>query len=396
MNNTIKGMVLATLALGGVLVGGAADSVNLWPVYYYEGAKDGGSFNACLGIAGGSWQEKSRCSWLFPLWYEDDDSFYSLAYSAGAKDGHSWWTVPALLAWGDTRETGTHCRSEGSFLLETFGWYAWRDVSRDYASYWLFPLVWYDTDGSWLTPLGGRFNCAGVTNTVITPLVGITTGDSTGGWFFPIWSQYKSADFDRRVALLDAPTLPESIKVESRIVGQGATAERRYSAEKFISGDEMTVLLGDIHHRVLGFDVSRGVGATNVYSLCEIYARGNRLVSGYRSRRVITFDLVTRRKLSDVESVESGLLEWLGVYWYDYGRDCTSGAETTRHRVLWKLWDWQEDEKGEISLDVFPGFCYASRPDGYTKTAFWWRLFRYENEPTVGTSIDFLFIPIWR
>ena len=70
-------------------------------------------------------------------------------------------------------------------------------------------------------------------------------------------------------------------------------------------------------------------------------------------------------------------------------------GEQVRHRVLWRLWDWKEVD-GNVSLDVFPGLTYDRRKDGYTKTSFLWRLFRDEKHGSSKTSIDFLFVPIWR
>jgi hypothetical protein len=65
------------------------------------------------------------------------------------------------------------------------------------------------------------------------------------------------------------------------------------------------------------------------------------------------------------------------------------------HSVLWRLWHWEE-ENCNVALDVFPGFTYDSKTNGYSKTSFLWRFFRYENDPEKGTSADFLFIPIMR
>ena len=49
-----------------------------------------------------------------------------------------------------------------------------------------------------------------------------------------------------------------------------------------------------------------------------------------------------------------------------------------------------------MSLDVFPGFTYDSKTNGYSKTSFLWRFFRYENDPEKGRKVDLLFIPVWR
>jgi len=391
---------LCALTVCGALALGAADTLNLWPICYYSTGTNTWSFNTCLGIAGGcKTQSGYRCSWMFPLWYEDDDAFYSLFYAQGAKGGNSWWTVPLLLSWGDTHEAKVHTRTEGSVLLSMVGWYSWADKNkgRNYSTWWVFPLYWWDSDGTWLTLLGGRIVNGATTHTVITPIAGITGGEHTGGWLFPLWSRYKSVDFEKKAALIDSPTLPECIPVTVTThkdkLGKGTVT--RYHGEPFVSSDETSVLLSDIDHCVLGRD-SILSDTTDAYSLCEAYARGTRLVSSYRSLRVVQYDMKSRAKVSDKEVVEGGFLEWLGLYWYDYSRDLLKGGETTQHRVLWKFWDWHENAQGDFSLDVFPGFNYSSRPDGYTKTSFWWRFFRYESDPQGGTSVDFLFIPIWR
>ena len=57
--------------------------------------------------------------------------------------------------------------------------------------------------------------------------------------------------------------------------------------------------------------------------------------------------------------------------------------------------DW-EKKNGDVSLDVFPGFTYDSKKDGYVKASFFWRLFRYESDPKRGTNLDLLFMPLCR
>ena len=49
-----------------------------------------------------------------------------------------------------------------------------------------------------------------------------------------------------------------------------------------------------------------------------------------------------------------------------------------------------------MKIGVFPGFTFDSKANGYTKTSFLWRAFRYERDPEKGTSVDLLYIPLWR
>ena len=121
--------------------------------------------------------------------------------------------------------------------------------------------------------------------------------------------------------------------------------------------------------------------------------RGNDLLFKYEREREVAFSAIDRTKESDEETTDVSLLVWL----YNYSRETSRmDADTyTQHRVLWRLWDW-ERKNGDVSLDVFPGFTYDSKTDGYVKTSFLWRLFRYENDPRKGTKLDLLFIPLCR
>ena len=79
----------------------------------------------------------------------------------------------------------------------------------------------------------------------------------------------------------------------------------------------------------------------------------------------------------------------------EHRSDKAKGTSYASHRVLWKLWDWEEED-GDVALDVFPGFTYDSKKNGYRKTSLLWRFFRYENDPEKGKKVDLLFIPVWR
>lgn len=65
------------------------------------------------------------------------------------------------------------------------------------------------------------------------------------------------------------------------------------------------------------------------------------------------------------------------------------------HRVRCKFWDWS-GSNSDVSPDVFPGFTYDSRKDGYSKTSFLWRPFRCERTEDRKKKVDIFFIPVWR
>lgn len=77
------------------------------------------------------------------------------------------------------------------------------------------------------------------------------------------------------------------------------------------------------------------------------------------------------------------------------------GNDYSRHRVglfgSGMLWDWERNGE-DLSLDAVLGtFWYETKKDGYFNTSLLWRLFRYKKDPEKKTtSVDFLFIPVWR
>ena len=142
-------------------------------------------------------------------------------------------------------------------------------------------------------------------------------------------------------------------------------------------------------------NVSGGVpwDKSKEYKITYNHNQGNRLAYRYEGEHDVVFDINTRKKISDVEKGESSLFFFL--YNGSHKRDRMANKSYASRKVLWKLWDWEE-ENGDVSLDVFPGFTYDSKTNGYTKTSFLWRFFRYESDPKEGTSVDILFIPVWR
>ena len=133
--------------------------------------------------------------------------------------------------------------------------------------------------------------------------------------------------------------------------------------------------------------------STNNYEMTRIIRRGHKLLLHYEYEREVVFSATDRTKQSDKEEAELSFLLWL--YNYESETNRMKSESYTRHRVLWRLWDW-ERQNGDVSLDVFPGFTYGSKTNGYSKTSILWRLFRYEKDPQRGTSLDILYIPIAR
>lgn len=72
------------------------------------------------------------------------------------------------------------------------------------------------------------------------------------------------------------------------------------------------------------------------------------------------------------------------------------GSASRHDTVLYFLYDYSEED-GETSLALFPGYFHTTRPDGYTMTSLFWRVFRWESDPSTGArSLDLILLPVYR
>ena len=209
-----------------------------------------------------------------------------------------------------------------------------------------------------------------------TPLIGTRSGAVSGWWAFPFYDHAKDASFEHRFSQLGADALPDDISTSAHFQVRDETA---YA---LISDDNLGIV-GSIDRW----------GDTNRYVVTLQHKVGNMLLWSDETLRRISYDATTREKVADREQRESSLLVFL--YRGLRKTDSMSGETLSQDQVLWRLWN-REERNGEVSLDAFPGFTYDSRSNGYLKASLLWRLFRYECDPGKGTSIDLLFIPVWR
>jgi hypothetical protein len=67
----------------------------------------------------------------------------------------------------------------------------------------------------------------------------------------------------------------------------------------------------------------------------------------------------------------------------------------TRKRLLWHLWHY-EKTNGDVSVDIFPGIAWDSKPDGFHQLAWLWRLVRWQRDGEGKRKFDLLFLPLIR
>ena len=402
------------------------------------------------GLGGHVWNDETGgASWVFPLFYKDRESLYTILYGSNPR---SSWLFPLFYSnedllvtplYGKASDTDwlvpLYARSASGFHTIPFSYWddekkgtrgfvsvsllsgaSWSSSSLDYTwlalaglvggtsnfdgsrrSQWAAPLF-YHSDKAFLSIPFGYENLGAHTNMYFAAgLAGIRSGAKEGGWLFPLYNKKKDADFDEKLAIMDAAKLPEDIKTWTEIATNKVwnAKEGKYErnvgpmtkATSLHAADKRTHLLVCDNEMSIFGDASRS--KENVYQVSLYHNIGNVFAFRYEGERKVKFDLSTREKVGDAEKGWAALLGIL--YNHEYRADKTKGESYERRRVLWKLWDW-EQENGDVSLDVFPGFTYDSKKDGYSKTSFLWRFFRYENDPKSGKKVDVLFIPVWR
>ena len=206
--------------------------------------------------------------------------------------------------------------------------------------------------------------------------------------FFPLFSWRREGDLATALKLLDSETInPAFSESLHRRVGWRSN---------------WLLWLGDASHQVETFDrrpdlsikaplLSAPSDGPNAVRLLETERDGLFPIWSTERRRSVVFS--EGRKAEDATFEESNLLFLL----YDYRRERNSAQkhDYVRRRVLWRLWHY-ERLNGDVSVDLFPAITWDRREDGYRKTSFLWRLFRYERDAEGEKKLDILFIPIVR
>jgi hypothetical protein len=268
-------------------------------------------------------------------------------------------------------------------------------------SQWAFPFFFrsenrnfysvpYSWNGGGMSTTNRYFACG---------LAGAVSGDREGWRLFPLYDGGKDAVYERRYAYLDMERLPDEIEIRDAVSTNwtwNAGAKRRevLSLEPvkegtfFHASDKADIcLMLDDDHDITGQLPPKG----KEYMITHVHNQGNVLAYRFEGRRSVRFDINTRRKISDVENGESSLFFLL--YNASYRMDRTANTLFRSRKVLLKLWDWEE-ENGDVSLDVFPGFTYDSKRNGGWKASFLWRLFRCEKDSNGAARLHLFFIPL--
>ena len=374
--------------LGGATWGGKDGRRSSWAFPFYREDSDG---NVATLLGGKS----KDAHWIVPLYYTDSDSFVSLPYmhDRNEKTRKDTYVIPPLLTACTKYDNG---RTDLSTLLLYGHSTATNGATRyDY----LLPLYHYNgQSGDFTSVLYGTRSEGSHTNTWwATPLVGTRSGSKTGGWLFPLFNRSKDASFDHDLARLDSPVIPSDIMFRDKIHtwtnrnNEVSCWTNRVASTDVWSKVTGSVLMGSDHDRsVYGQVTGSNQGD---YVLRATSKQGNRIFFNRETTRTVTYDIATRQRKGEKSSSETTAL--CGLVYDERKSDSAQATSYARTRILGKLWD-REERDGNVTVDAFPGFTHDSKTNGYSKTSFLWRFFRYEKDPAKGTKLDLLFLPIVR
>ena len=328
------------------------------------------------------------CSWVTPLYYKNRDSFFSLLYCRGEDEWRSTTNVthvvPPLLSWVESSNKGDE---KMRFLLGLGG--VNTATNGDVDCNWAFPL-YYNDERSFISLLFGHEKGS---FTYVTPLFGVThEQDKTGAWLWPLYGWANDTDMEAAEAMLNADRLDPKIAVKTHATEwqKGSTScwyevtgeTRAHDSSWRLSG----LSTSDRWICWAASDDGKTVTAEDESDFGNFFA--------YKSdyNRTVKFDYATKKKISDEENGESGLL--CNLLWRSK-HEASNGHKYDMKSILWRFWHY-EKLNGDVTVDSFPFFTYDSKTNGFSKTSLLWRLFRNEYDPEKGRAVDVLFIPVWR
>lgn len=285
-----------------------------------------------------------------------------------------------------------------------------------------FPLFWHmGKTGDVRTPIVSRNTCSDCVEWEwCTCLLGHATGEVSKFWFFPLVKWRSDGRFSKMERMMNADVLDGSIvgKVKPEKDGKNPVTNDVFRTESIYASKSInfaTFGLLDCAERtrsiychggdnakchgkwlrkeikeVADKDWREGNERTVVFT--ERSKFGNDLLFGGETTRVVNFDYDSKVKLFD--GGISGSRSLYGLLWFSRYEKIADVRECSKRSFLWLLWRC-EDRDGDVSLDIFPGFTYDTKKDGYVKMSFLWRFFRYENVPYGKTSVDLFFLPVW-
>lgn len=340
---------------------------------------------------------------FFQEWNPDGRTFLTALYGkTQAEDGATHYFPPLLSAWG---ETGDERRA---WLLAPLFHGRW---GGERTLHWVMPFYYYDSDGTFVTPLYGRHEREGR-----------GWGHTLGPVFFQKWL-YSGTSVERRTRHFlwpfgkweDTPIRTsrrfwplfwrEAPKDKSRAEGYFAWPFYHYSRSQQGHWTMILPLFSASNHQTTtargGREDNRALWVfPNFWNASRTTEVEPYMRSRYKCSAWPFWDWERIGK-SDEEIVAEEEKDFsLLLYLYDFRRRETvledgSSSSYIRRRLLWRFMHYEKLD-GDTTLDLFPFITSDRREDGFRKHTFAWRLFRWERSPDGGLKVDLLFLPVAR
>lgn len=401
----------------------------IFPLYWQGRDRDGALFVSLPWMSGhdthGSWRvmpplfyqssNDTRSTLITPLWaagrsqddewqaiipfaYWDRNTLLSPLWAHWQRSGSNTYLAPWAASWGRQQPERTDLWLAGGLAHASFGQKA--------GAHHVLPMYYRDApQGTLLTPLFG-WNERRDYFYPLTPLAGVRTDQHSGSWLFPLYSH----DRNKQSGALNQHFL--------LLGGYAETKQHKhaYYYPLFSYRDR-----GPVNSQP---EVSQRYGryGTDFWCLPYCWAKNESTVrlqnrpaakpraaapeadqpawirTDTRTHGVFPLWSYTAAATpaEGKASVDGSTFGWLYDYKHEIERAPAAKArDYTRARVLWRLWHY-ERLNGDVSVDVFPGFTHDRKTDGYQKTSWLWRLFRYEGDAEGARKLDVLFVPLKR
>jgi hypothetical protein len=399
-------------------------------------------FWAGAGLAGWTANEKKggpdtaappsglASSWVFPLYYRDDDLFLTPLWGRG-NDGFR--IIPSALSWWTTDE---HHRSYW-FLSGLAHWERHEDQPASNSD-WILPFWYREGQDTFLTPLLGKWDDCGAEHRYwLTPLAGTISGTESGEWLFPLYHRSRSdtASSWRFLTAFSARDGEDSsagvwplrtvrhrnieglANARAGFSGNAAPDDgsHRYGSRKVswlggFAGSIESAHAAPRSESASGKQKIASAGVGQASWFFPLFSAGSSRERTWRresplpeeTRKSSFFSLPYASEHRETES--PGRIETSDEYsvlsfLYESRRDAATVSNQTdtvvSRRVLRYLWNC-ERRGGNLSWDAFPAVSYDRRDDGFRRFSLLWRLFRSERGADGSAATDIFFLPVHR
>ncbi|MCX6996226.1 MAG: hypothetical protein NTV49_03875 [Kiritimatiellaeota bacterium] len=368
---------------------------------------DGGEFWALAPLVHADWNASNSVSHVIPFYYFNGGTrtLLSPLWARWAAGGTTNTVVPPALSW-----LARDAASSDLWLALGLGKFSW---GAQPSSSHVFPLYYRDPrTHEFYSLLYGRNPGAEGFTYFATPLAAVRHGDQTGSWLFPLYSHARDArsgDVDdwflwgnrwKRGGVSRAVFFP---LFGYHNFGPRDSTPKPTQRWAHFGQDFFCLPICWYRNETDVRPAPEEIKQTHAKDRAQAVVPAPQLPLVREDKfQHGVFPLWSH---SDVVTPARGRVNTDGaclLWLYDYKREVTPLAKApagtndyTRARVLWRLWHY-ERLNGDVSLDVFPGFTYDRKTDGFKKVSWLWRFFRYERGQAGAKKLDLLFIPLMR